>query len=140
MDFKIVQVPQPFFEPVNLIRIGDAVLDTGHVDEGRLPGRPELRSGDEQVLAVSLKPGAAGRAGGYCYYYFFFFGAEAGPLPMVTRTALSSSSTLWVNSLPSGVLPFMTYSPGSPVPRSAGGLHLPVVRVPRQRPSRRRST
>ena len=33
MDFKIVQVPQPFFEPVNLIRIGDAVLDTGHVDD-----------------------------------------------------------------------------------------------------------
>src|SRR4030042_6657916 len=33
MDFKVVQVPLPFAEPTNLIRIGDALIDTGHIDD-----------------------------------------------------------------------------------------------------------
>jgi glyoxylase-like metal-dependent hydrolase (beta-lactamase superfamily II) len=33
MDFKIVPIPQPFFEQNNVIRIGDAILDTCHVDD-----------------------------------------------------------------------------------------------------------
>ena len=33
MDFKIVQIPAPLFESTNVIRIGDTIIDTGHVDD-----------------------------------------------------------------------------------------------------------
>ena len=33
MEFTIVSMPQPFFEPCNVIRIGDTILDTSHVDD-----------------------------------------------------------------------------------------------------------
>lgn len=33
MDFKIAQIPAPFYEATNVIRIGDTIIDTGHVDD-----------------------------------------------------------------------------------------------------------
>lgn len=47
MDFKIVQIPQPFSEPTNVIRIGDTLIDTGHVDDAStVVLRDQLESGD----------------------------------------------------------------------------------------------
>jgi glyoxylase-like metal-dependent hydrolase (beta-lactamase superfamily II) len=47
MDFKIVQIPQPFSEPTNVIRIGDTLIDTGHVDDASTAVlRDQLESGD----------------------------------------------------------------------------------------------
>lgn len=33
MHFKIIKIPQPFYKPTNLIRIGDTILDTGHMSD-----------------------------------------------------------------------------------------------------------
>jgi glyoxylase-like metal-dependent hydrolase (beta-lactamase superfamily II) len=33
VDFKIVQISAPFYEATNVIRIGDTIIDTGHVDD-----------------------------------------------------------------------------------------------------------
>ena len=47
MDFKIVQIPTPFVEPTNVIRIGNTILDTGHVDDASTSVLLEqLESGD----------------------------------------------------------------------------------------------
>lgn len=33
MNFEIIKIPQPFFEPTNVIRIEDTIIDAGHVGE-----------------------------------------------------------------------------------------------------------
>lgn len=33
LDFELIQIPQPFYEPTNVIRIGDSILDSGHMSD-----------------------------------------------------------------------------------------------------------
>ena len=77
MDFELIRIPQPFFKPTNSIRIGDAILDTGHMSDvstkvlreqlesGKLKGTREIIithphvdhiGGSEALAEVAEKP------------------------------------------------------------------------------------
>ena len=46
MDFELIRIPQPFFKPTNSVRIGDAILDTGHMSDASTKVlREQLESG-----------------------------------------------------------------------------------------------
>jgi len=77
LDFELIPIPQPFFKPTNSIRIGDAILDTGHMSDvstkvlreqlesGKLKGTREIIithphvdhiGGSEALAEVAEKP------------------------------------------------------------------------------------
>jgi len=46
LDFDLIRIPQPFFKPTNSVRIGDAILDTGHMSDASTKVlREQLESG-----------------------------------------------------------------------------------------------
>jgi len=77
LDFDLIRIPQPFFKPTNSVRIGDAILDTGHMSDvstkvlreqlesGKLKGTREIIithshvdhiGGSEALAEVAEKP------------------------------------------------------------------------------------
>ena len=77
LDFELIRIPQPFFKPTNSIRIGDAILDTGHMsnastevlreqlESGKLKGTREIIithphvdhiGGSEALAQIAEKP------------------------------------------------------------------------------------
>lgn len=77
LDFELICIPQPFFKPISIVRIGDIILDTGHMSDmstkvlreqlesGKLKGTREIIithphvdhvGGSEALAEVAEKP------------------------------------------------------------------------------------
>lgn len=77
LDFELIRIPQPFFKPISIVRIGDIILDTGHMSDmstkvlreqlesGKLKGTREIIithphvdhvGGSEALAEVAEKP------------------------------------------------------------------------------------
>jgi len=77
LDFELIHIPQPFFRPTSIVRIGDIILDTGHMSDmstkvlreqlesGKLKGTKEIIithphvdhiGGSEALAEVAEKP------------------------------------------------------------------------------------
>lgn len=77
LDFELIRIPQPFFKPISIVRIGNIILDTGHMSDmstkvlreqlesGKLKGTREIIithphvdhvGGSEALAEVAEKP------------------------------------------------------------------------------------